>query len=84
MLSLVENWRSSDLMQKAFCGLYYIMVATVAYWIALSKESAKMSNGFVMVSPPPEMFKGEHIEIIYPTRVRLKLGHDLRPIAQLI
>ena len=83
MLSLVADWRSSGLTQKAFCELHHLKVATLGYWVARSKEKDMQSSGFIELSGR-SLSQETHIEIIYPTGVRLKVGHDLGLIAQLI
>ena len=83
MLSLVADWHSSGLTQKAFCALHDIKVTTLGYWVARSKEVEMQRNGFIALSGGLTS-KETQVEIIYPTGVRLKVGHDLRLIAQLI
>jgi len=83
MLSLVEDWKASGLTQKAFGLLHGIYVATLGYWVAKSKEQETGSRGF-MEMPSGSAVKGEQIEIIYPTGVRLKVLRDLSLISQLI
>ena len=40
MLSMVEDWKTSGLTQKAFGLLHGINVATLGYWVAKSKETS--------------------------------------------
>lgn len=83
MLSLVEQWRSSGVTQKTFCTDKGINITTFRYWVARSKEAGMQPGGFVELSRDVQDNHGQ-IEIIYPTGVRLKVGHDLGLIAQLI
>ena len=83
MLSLVSDWHSSGLTQKAFCEQHHMKVATLGYWVARSKEIEMQQGGFTELSGSSTS-KVTQIEIIYPTGVRLKVGHDLGLIAQLI
>ena len=81
MLSLVEDWKVSGLTQKAFGLLQGINVSTLRYWVFKSKEQEAGSRGFM---PSGSAVKGEQIEIIYPTGVRLKVPRDFSLISQLI
>ncbi|WP_410494263.1 IS66 family insertion sequence element accessory protein TnpA [Chryseobacterium sp. KBW03] len=69
--------------QKAFGLLYGINVATLGYWVAKSKEQEAGNRGFIEM-PSGSAVKGEQIEIIYPTGVRLRVEANLALIAQLI
>lgn len=83
MLSMVEDWKVSGLTQKAFGLLHGINVATLGYWVAKSKEHETSSRDFIEMTSRPAV-KGEQVEIIYPTGVRLKVPRDLSLISQLI
>ena len=83
MFSMVEDWKASGLTQKAFGLLHGINVGTLGYWVAKSKEQGTGSRGFIEM-PFGSAVKGEQIEIIYPTGVRLKVPRDLSLISQLL
>lgn len=83
MLSLVADWRSSGLTQKAFCSLHHMKVGTLSYWVARSRDADSKDKGFVEISGSTALESG-WVEIVYPTGVRLKVVADLGLIAQLI
>ena len=83
MLSLVIDWKTSGLPQKAFCKLHGINVGTLGYWVSKVREQESGTGGFIEMTSEPTL-KSNEVEIIYPTGVRLKVSRDLSLISQLI
>lgn len=84
MLSLVSDWKSSGLTQKAFGQLHNINVATLGYWVAKAKSQETNHSGRFIEMRDEASSKSDQVEIIYPTGVRLKVDRDLSLISQLI
>lgn len=83
MKSEVERWRQSGLSQRAFCQEIEMKVATFAYWVSRTKESAK-KKGFIPLVPGQGLSSSE-MEITYPNGVRVKVAaSDLKTLSQLI
>ncbi|MBD1430176.1 IS66 family insertion sequence element accessory protein TnpA [Sphingobacterium litopenaei] len=83
MLSLVVDWKTSGLTQKAFCKLHCINVVTLGYWVSKVSEQESDSRGFIEMTSAPTL-KSNEVEIIYPSGIRLKVSDDLSLISQLI
>lgn len=67
MLSLVAEWRSSGMTQKAFCREAGIKPGTFSYWVSRSRQGDK--SGFAELLPE----RVTELEVVYPNGVKIKV-----------
>ena len=48
MFALVDQWKSSGVIRKAFCAEHAINIHTFSYWLAKRRRADQPSGGFVL------------------------------------
>jgi hypothetical protein len=77
MRPIIERWEVSGLTKKEFCDQQQIAPSVFYYWYKKYKTQDN-SSGFIPIKIKSTTY-GDHLEIIYPNGVKLKLSPDVSP-----
>lgn len=76
MFSLVDQWKTSGVTQKAFCAEQAINTHTFSYWVAKLRRADQPSGGFAAVEVPGAG-PSDRITITYPNGVAICLSSGI-------
>lgn len=75
MFSLIEQWKTSGLSQKAFCQQFEVRYCVFHYWYKLYRDIPNTSTGstssFIPLQINSSLPIAAHTELIYPDGRRL-------------
>ncbi len=75
MFALIDQWRASGQRRDEFCRQHQIKVSTLSYWVTRKNRADKeRPGGFVRIESAGSPSSADHVEIIYPNGVRLRIG----------
>lgn len=75
MFALIDQWRASGLRRDEFCREHQIKISTFSYWTTRkNRADREQAVGFVRIEPAGSPSGQDHVELIYPNGVRLRIG----------
>ncbi len=81
MFALIDQWRASGKRRDEFCRQHQIKVSTFSYWVTRkNRADRELPGGFVRIESAGSSTSPDHVELIYPNGVRLRIGRANRSV----